>query len=309
MTFSEFANGLSPYCSGNLDKVQYFNELIGNFIQDAVMDSCPILKKKEDTKYRYLSGKRQIMPNDAQYLYNYRDKKKFSKWIADRTEEFDSYDGVVNWLKSQGINNTVADDACADLLEEIVLSLIGNNEAPDDSEKLSCDLSLIDEIEKKIRQLPRPNDVPVPEKATANETTYIDELLKAYGDAENLPSFSANDLEKYPEYSDDLDDRRIDYYSAVTIQRGVLELGNGKFADQFDVLKREVLDGVKDTARKSHPNGYERMLSVMEQAVALFVPNYLLSSSPYWISGKIKKGVCHHLVNDHKLRWVKKKHE
>lgn len=168
MTFSEFANGLSPYCSGNLDKVQYFNELIGNFIQDAVMDSCPILKKKEDTKYRYLSGKRQIMPNDAQYLYNYRDKKKFSKWIADRTEEFDSYDGVVNWLKSQGINNTVADDACADLLEEIVLSLIGNNEAPDDSEKLSCDLSLIDEIEKKIRQLPRPNDVPVPEKATAN---------------------------------------------------------------------------------------------------------------------------------------------
>ena len=72
--------------------------------------------------------------------------------------------------------------------------------------------------------------------------------------------------------------------------------------------KEEIFDGVKDTARKSHPNGYERMLSVMEQAVKISAPNYLLSSSPYWISGKIKKGVCHYLVNDHKLRWVKKKH-
>ena len=112
----------------------------------------------------------------------------------------------------------------------------------------------------------------------------------------------------YPDYADDLDDRRVDYYSAASIQRGVLELGSNRLSNQFDVLKEEIFDGVKDTARKSHPNGYERMLSVMEQAVKISAPNYLLSSSPYWISGKIKKGVCHYLVNDHKLRWVKKKH-
>ena len=115
-------------------------------------------------------------------------------------------------------------------------------------------------------------------------------------------------LGDYPDYADDLDDRRVDYYSAASIQRGVLELGSNRLSNQFDVLKEEIFDGVKDTARKSHPNGYERMLSVMEQAVKISAPNYLLSSSPYWISGKIKKGVCHYLVNDHKLRWVKKKH-
>lgn len=51
MNFSEFATGLFPFCSGHLGKEQYFNEIIGNFIQDSAMDSCPILEKKPDTKY------------------------------------------------------------------------------------------------------------------------------------------------------------------------------------------------------------------------------------------------------------------
>ena len=294
-----------------MKKEQFFNEIIGNFIQDAAIDSCPILKKKADTKYRFLKGTRKIQPTDAKYLYTYRDKKKFSQWIADRTEECDSYEAVRKWLQDNGINNPCVDDACADLLEEIILSLIDSSttsKVSNDLSCLTCDISLIEDIEEKIKLLPCPNSIPVPKEATENEKIYVDELYKAYGDAEGLPSFSKKDLGVYPDYADDLDDRRVDYYSAASIQRGVLELGSTKLSNQFDVLKEEIFDGVKDTARKSHPNGYERMLSVMEQAVKISAPNYLLSSSPYWISGKIKKGVCHYLVNDHKLRWVKKKH-
>ena len=295
-----------------MKKVQYFNEIIGNFIQDAAVDSCPVLHKKADTKYRYLKGTRKIQPEDASYLYSNRDKKKFSHWIANRTEECDSYNAVSKWLHDNGINDSYVDDACADLLEKIILSLIDGSattsKISSSSSDLTCDISLINDIEKKIKLLPQPNLIPVPKEATENEKTYIDELYKAYGDAEGLPSFSKKDLGDYPDYADDLDDRRVDYYSATSIQRGVLELGSNRLSNQFDVLKQEIFDGVKDTARKSHLNGYERMLSVMEQAVKISAPNYLLSSSPFWISGKIKKGVCHHLVNDHKLRWVKKKH-
>ena len=92
--------------------------------------------------------------------------------------------------------------------------------------------------------------------------------------------FQKNDLGDYPDYADDLDDRRVDYYSAASIQRGVLELGSNRLSNQFDVLKEEIFDGVKDTARKSHPNGYERMLSVMEQAVKISAPNYLFKLIP-----------------------------
>lgn len=91
------------------------------------MESCPILEKKPDTKYRYLSGKRVIPLKEAKYIYNHRDKKKFSQWIATQTDEFDSYDGVVDWLKSKGINNTCADDACADLFEQILCSIVSSS--------------------------------------------------------------------------------------------------------------------------------------------------------------------------------------
>jgi hypothetical protein len=104
-----------------------------------------------------------------------------------------------------------------------------------------------------------------------------------------------------------LEDRRIDFYAAETIRRGVLELKSGSLTSQFDVLKEETFNGVKDTARRTHPNGYERMLAVMEQAVIAPATNYILSASPYWISGKIKKGVCHHLVNDGKLKWIRRR--
>ena len=312
MKFSDFTSGLLPFCIGRMKKEQYFNELIGNFIKDVAMDSCPLLHKKYDTKYRILRGTRKIQPEDAKYLYTNRDKKKFSHWIANRTEECDSYEGIVQWLKNNGINDSCVDDACADLLEKIVLSLIDdsatNIEVSNDSSSFTHDISLIEDIEKKIKLLPRPSSIPVPKEATENEKIYIDELYKAYADAECLPSFTKNDLSDYPDYADDLDERRVDYYSATSIQRGVLELYSNRLSNQFDVLKEEIWDGVKDTARKSHPNGYERMLSVMEQAVKISAPNYLLSASPFWISGKIKRGVCHYLVNDHKLRWVKKKH-
>ena len=192
MKFSEFTSGLLPFCIGQMKKEQYFNEIIGNFIQDAAMDSCPILHKKADTKYRFLRGTRKIQPADAKYLYVNRDKEKFSHWIADRTEECDSYDAVAKWLHDNGIDNPCVDDACADLLENIILSLIDdsatNSKVSSDSSGFTHDISLIEDIEKKINLLPRPSSIPVPKEATENEKTYINELYKAYGDAEGLLS-------------------------------------------------------------------------------------------------------------------------
>lgn len=174
------------------------------------------------------------------------------------------------------------------------------------AQESAIDLKLIDDIQEKIKSLPRPTNVPVPKVATQDEQIYINELFLAYGDAEKMTVFTVNDLLSFPDYSDDLEERRIDFYAAETIRRGVLELGSGGLSGQFDVLKKETLDGVKDTAKRTHPNGYDHMLAIMEQAVIIPVTNYILSASPYWISATIKKGVCHHLVNDGKLVWVRR---
>ena len=84
--------------------------------------------------------------------------------------------------------------------------------------------------------------MPVPAVATEDEQKYISELYLAYGDAESMDSFSGDDLSSFPDYAEDLDDRRVDFYAAETIRRGVMELGSGGLANQFDVLKDETFD-------------------------------------------------------------------
>lgn len=310
MTFSEYAQGLSPYCSYGKSEADFFDELIGNFLQDAVMDSCKILERKSDTKYRYVKGDRKITPKDAQYLYDHRDFNKFSDWILNRMDESESYSNVESWLFEHNISDDDPQNACTKLLESIFLEIArSDSKKVKTLHKLEVDLKLINEIQEKIKLLPRPVNVPVPRFATKDEQKYINELYAAYGDAEGMVSFSVDDLlSSFPEYADDLEDRRIDFYAAETIRRGVLELGSGGLSDQFDVLKNETFTGVKDTIKRkqSNSNGYECMLAVMEQAVITPVTNYVLSNSPFWISGKVKKGVCHHLVNDGKLVWVRR---
>lgn len=310
LKFSEYAQGLSPYISGGQTESTYFVELVGNFIKDDAMDSYQILKRKEDTRYRYIVGSRDIPPKHAKYLYTHRDKVKFSGWVEDQMDNYDSFDGVREWLDKNEIPHEAynVSDACADLLESIFLELSGTgSQGTAKQESFVNDFALIDEIEEKIKALPRPTNIAVPEEATSDERKYISELYGAYGDAEKIEHFSDLDLSRFPEYKEDLSDRRIDFYAAESIKRGVLELGNGVLTTQFDVLKSETYDGVKDTARRNtYPNAYERMLAVMEQSVNLVLQDYLLSKSPYWISGKIKKGVCHHLVNDGRLHWVRK---
>ena len=307
MEFTEYAKGLFPFISFGKKEAPYFVELIGNYIKDSAMDSCVLLKRKPDTQYRYVNGS-PIKPKDAQYLYDHRDVEKFSEWILERMDESESYDSVCKWLKNHDMPGVYPEDECEELLTQIILSICGSSKpqkkAPSPFEE---SLNLINEINNKIISLPRPKNVPVPTVATTYEQPYINELLNAYGDAEGINNFTNEKLQAHEEYKEDLDDRRIDYYAAVSIERGVMELNANNLLDQFDVLKDETLDGVKDTAKKSYPNGFEKMLSVMEQATKLTFENYLLSKSPYWISAKIKKGVCHHLVNDGKLRWVRKK--
>lgn len=164
----------------------------------------------------------------------------------------------------------------------------------------------LDELEASINRLPTPVQKTPPKQILKEEQTYISELYAAYGDREGIKDFCENHLAQYQEYKEDREDRRIDYFAADSIRQGIRELQSDKYANQFTILKDETWAGIKNTARKSYPDGYEKMLSVMEQAAVIQVAQYTLSRSPNWISNRIKMGVCHFLVNDNILKWVKR---
>lgn len=124
MTFSEYALSLFPYISYGNSEADYFTELVGNFLKDAAMDACALLKRKPDTKYRYIRGDRLVQQKDAQYLYDYRDTEKFSLWLDKRMDETESYGSIEAWLKDNSIEDVYVPDACTDLLVAIILEII-----------------------------------------------------------------------------------------------------------------------------------------------------------------------------------------
>ena len=167
-------------------------------------------------------------------------------------------------------------------------------------------LKAIDELDSFIDSLPAPKQKTPPKQLLKEEQTYISQLHAAYGDKEGITDFCEAHLTQYGEYQEDRDERRIDYFAADSIRQSIRELNSDGCTNQFTVLKDETWSGVKNTSRKSYTNGYEKMLSVMEQAAVIQVTQYTLSRSPNWISNRIKMGVCHFLVNDNILKWVKR---
>lgn len=132
MDFSFFAKGLFPFCSiGTENRIQYFNELIGNFIKDGAIDNCPLLKVGDSLKQKIYNGKRPISRKNAQYLLNNIDKEKFSKWIGTQTEAANSWTNVQDWLKKNNEaikeQDIYPDDACTDLFEQILRDIISSS--------------------------------------------------------------------------------------------------------------------------------------------------------------------------------------
>ncbi|MCR4884767.1 MAG: hypothetical protein K6A68_14430, partial [Clostridiales bacterium] len=283
MTLPDFYLMLRPYCTSDdlKKKNEYIAYMIGHIIEEQWEAKCPVLDASDSFLRRILSGKETLPFESVQFINAHIDKERFS----DSLEEFfnnDSIDSLINLgmkLQAEGYDNDGMTDTvvacCADLYESILLEL--EKTGPVQAETTIQDEATRAAIElRRICDNIKPNPVPPPPAIVPEEAKYIAQLFAAYGSAVGLNDFGEQHLQEYA-YADDLADRRIDYFAAETIRRGVQELFNGRFADQFDVLKNETYSGVKNTERRQYPNGYERMLAVMEKAVQVPVEQYLLS--------------------------------
>ena len=135
-----------------------------------------------------------------------------------------------------------------------------------------------------------------------NEMKYITALLEAYSDATGVQIDTVEALKTYSKFFAHFGRQRKDYYSAETIRRFVRDtLTDGK---QFDVLKTEIYDGIIDVHEKDYENGYKRLVADLAQAVQVNTSKSLLDSKLNCVGNSVRKGVCHMLVNDDKIRWV-----
>ena len=155
------------------------------------------------------------------------------------------------------------------------------------------------------RRLNMPSSLTPEEIIEPEEMSYISALLEAYSDELNITIETTEALKAYDSYFKHLNRQRKDYYSAETIRRFVRDTLTD--SRQFDVLKEEVYNGIIDTHEQDYDSGYKRLVADLKQATVTNTSKCLLDSKLHCIGNSERKGTCHMLVNDNRLKWVNKK--
>lgn len=139
------------------------------------------------------------------------------------------------------------------------------------------------------------------------EMTYVTALLEAYSDELGIQIENVSALESHPKFFSHFSRQRKDYYKAETIRRFVRDTLTD--SQQYDVLKNEVYDGIIETHEKEYGSGYERLIADLQQAGVINTGKCLLDSKLHFIGNGERKGVCHVLANERRLRWVDKPYD
>lgn len=153
------------------------------------------------------------------------------------------------------------------------------------------------------RKLNMPASLILTDTIEPEEMTYISALLEAYSDELGIQIDTTESLKAYSSYFKHLNRQRKDYYSAETIRRFVRDILTD--SQQFDVLKEEIYDGIIDIHEQDYDSGYKRLVADLQQASIINTSKCMLDSKLHCIGVSERKGACHMLVNDNRLKWVK----
>ena len=144
----------------------------------------------------------------------------------------------------------------------------------------------------------------VPAEVIEEEKKYTDAILAIYAQLEKKTAIGEVELTAYPDYLIHFSEQRENYYLAEAVRRGTRDVYKDEI--QFAELKDETYEGVKEVWEEEYKSGMVRLRKVLNQAAQTPVDRCWLSRDTDWIGNSQKKGVCHFLVKDGRLKgWVR----
>jgi ABC-3C protein len=147
---------------------------------------------------------------------------------------------------------------------------------------------------KRVAVVPGQNLAP-------KETRYIEQLLEAYSDYAQEQIDSIEALDSKPQLSKHLKRQRVYFFSADALEQFSRDISQNAEA-HFDSFKNEIYSAVIETCEDEHDNGFERVKATLTASVNCSLDGNNILKTELKIDDK--KGVCHHLVNENKLKWV-----
>ncbi len=235
-------------------------------------------------------------------------KERIADLVICLMDIIESDDAIRQETKTMFAELAKENDLAAFLSEVFLYALRQPNHYCDDQKKqipvdLDQTLQKLHELKQQYESVPKPEQVLVPDDPVLDEMNYVNALLEAYGDAEKI-CFTKGMLSGYLKYDNHFKRSRKEYYSAESVRRGVRDIFEESNEETFESLKEETYNSIIDVQCKDYSNGYVRLLEVMSHVTTVSLDNCFLSELKGWIGSNEKKGVCHVLVNDNRIKWV-----
>lgn len=332
MTFSKLVQTLYPLLGDGRKTAEFVAVLVAHFMEEpsneadikkaADGDYNPLANLQEATLKHYYNGTRPISKNNASIIRAHTDKAKFENFIFSFSH--DTLNSLCVELGKLGIPADTQNigSVCADLFEQALSQSKGNLKQSvfqTGKEEYAAEIGVF-----SIRQPPiatayisngrlhiggetiRLSEKLIPPDNIAEEEIgYLPKLYEAYSDAEKPKTVTPETLRDYPQYYRNFREQRINYYNAVYVIEVVRAKFGKEWSEQLDLLKQETYDGISDVYWLDHKHGYDRLNAVLAQASVISVQKSLLSSIRSLIGNSEKKGVCHILVSEGKIKsWV-----
>jgi len=326
MLFSEFANILFKHSDTTFKPHEFFLLLVDNIMRNP--QSIEEIKLSEDGKYnpfetlapdsldRLFKGTNPLNQKKVHIVISHKNTDKFAKYINELNEH--NQMAIENELRTMVPDFNSDEDlgyACADLFLQILddiyegreSSSITNSTLPAKVNSLPPQTIYYDESDGKLHigsvEISIPKEIEPPQDIAPEEEKYVCELLAAYAEAIESGKLTKADLNSLPmKYRRNFSDQRINYYSAIRIDRFIRESFE-KGEAHAKKWKSETHDYIKDTLWDDYDDGYKRLLAVMKKVVDCSTTS-VLENLQNLVGPKEKKGTCHLLVNDGCIRWV-----
>jgi len=145
----------------------------------------------------------------------------------------------------------------------------------------------------------RPSVSPPPDEVAVKESRYIQQLFEAYSEHLEIDVTGLAGLTLRQDLIDHFHHQREFFYHAEALRnfaRDTVPPGT------FDDLQSEVHAGVVDVETQMHHDGYARLNAVTQAAAIIqLTANALISV----VKVQDRKGICHQLANEDRLRWKK----
>lgn len=160
----------------------------------------------------------------------------------------------------------------------------------------------LQELTSTLNKFGRPEKIEPPSELDDKEEVYVNELLAAYGEDAGEEYDNIDELPQ--KYAKNFNRQRSDYYNAESIRLSSRDVYSSDEGNLFEEFKAETFDGIIDVVEDDYDTGFDRLKSVTKHAGNLNYSKSALPRIPNWIGPSEKKGTCHILVNDKKIKWV-----